>query len=130
MLELRAANMLIFIERERADLIRICDELYLAPDERPLLLRAEVQPSEAALEAHEQERQRLELIRAQRAPVLELVARYAGLLQEAADLEASASDPNRFKGTRGDPGRLLREEKQRKRIAKERPKVRASLFVG
>ena len=125
MLELRAANMVLFIDRERADLIRICDELYLAPDERPLLLRAEVQPSEAALEAHEQERQRLEQVRLQREPVLAILIRYFTLLNEAAELDASASDPNRFKGVRGDPGRLLREEKTRKRIAKERPKVRS-----
>ena len=129
MLELRAANMVLFIDRERADLIRICDELYLAPDERPLLLRAEVQPSEAALEAHEQERQRLEQVRLQREPVLAILIRYFTLLNEAAELDASASDPNRFKGVRGDPGRLLREEKTRKRIAKERPKVRTSLQV-
>jgi protein regulator of cytokinesis 1 len=42
------------------------------------------------------------------------------------DAQASASDPSRLlgKGVRGDPGRLLREEKTRKRIAKEKPKVR------
>ena len=44
--------------------------------------------------------------------------------------QVSANDPSRLlgKGVRGDPGRLLREEKTRKRIAKEKPKV-SSLFV-
>ena len=42
--------------------------------------------------------------------------------------QEAASDPSRLlgKGVRGDPGRLLREEKSRKRIAKEKPKVRRS----
>lgn len=39
--------------------------------------------------------------------------------------QASLTDPARLtaKGQRGDPGRLLREEKIRKRVAKEKPKV-------
>lgn len=39
--------------------------------------------------------------------------------------QASAADPSRLTGksTRGDPGRLLREEKARKRVIKDKPKV-------
>jgi protein regulator of cytokinesis 1 len=57
--------------------------------------------------------------------ILTKLARYFGLLDEMRQLEESANDPSRLtgRGQRGDPGRLLREEKQRKRVAKEKPKV-------
>lgn len=47
-------------------------------------------------------------------------------------MQVSANDPTRLlgKGVRGDPGRLLREEKTRKRIAKEKPKVRFASITG
>ncbi|CAO3585138.1 unnamed protein product [Absidia cylindrospora] len=50
------------------------------------------------------------------------------LLQEIQDFEASTNDPKRLfgKGQR-DPGRLLREEKFRKRISRELPKSKRDL---
>lgn len=107
--------------------------------------------TEEVLLAHELEKQRLLEDRASKQAVLCRLAKYFEILDEIAQLEvcpfsietlcqietlchcnadsftqASANDPARLtgKGQRGDPGRLLREEKLRKRIAKEKPKVR------
>ena len=62
--------------------------------------------------------------------ILKKLVKYFGLLDEMRQLEESANDPSRLtgRGQRGDPGRLLREEKQRKRVTKEKPKVRLPLF--
>jgi protein regulator of cytokinesis 1 len=104
--------------------------------------------SEETLLLHELEKKRLFEQRAHRAPILKLLHRYFDLLQEMADLEvqycflvlfsrllillvhqASSNDPSRLtKGVRGDPGRLLREEKTRKRVQREKPKVRNHKF--
>ena len=44
--------------------------------------------------------------------------------QEEKELAAAASDQSRLLGRgRRDPGRLLREEKMRKRVTREKPKV-------
>lgn len=63
--------------------------------------------------------------------ILTKLARYFGLLDEMRQLEESANDPSRLtgRGQRGDPGRLLREEKQRKRVTKEKPKVGMRLYL-
>lgn len=57
-----------------------------------------------------------------------MVDKHQSLLKDRADLEASSQDASRLlakgaKGGRNDPGRLLREEKMRKRIARDLPKV-------
>lgn len=51
--------------------------------------------------------------------------RRADFSRSVFNAQASAADPSRLlgKSTRGDPGRLLREEKARKRVVKEKPKV-------
>lgn len=57
--------------------------------------------------------------------LFERVERHMKLVEEVKQFEATTNDPSRLfgKGQR-DPGRLLREEKFRKRISKEMPKVR------
>lgn len=88
--------------------------------------------SDALLEAHEQEIIRLETLKEQRAPTLALVDRHRSLIAERDELNTSSQDASRLmnkgqKGEKRDPGKLLREEKMRKRIAKELPKVTAEL---
>lgn len=88
--------------------------------------------SDALLEAHEAEITRLETLKEQRAPTLELIERHRSLLSDQESLAASSQDASRLmargnKGERRDPGKLLREEKMRKRIAKELPKIEAEL---
>ena len=61
-----------------------------------------------------------------------MIDRYRTLVKERDDLQASSQDASRLmargnKGEKRDPTRLLREEKMRKRIAKELPKLEADL---
>ena len=56
------------------------------------------------------------------------IRKYFDILEDERELAAAASDQSRLLG-RGprDPGRLLREEKMRKRVTKEKPRVRTRL---
>jgi protein regulator of cytokinesis 1 len=88
--------------------------------------------SDALLSAHESEITRLEALKEQRLPMLEKINRHRELINERDELQASSQDATRLmsrgqKGERRDPGKLLREEKMRKRISKELPKVEAEL---
>jgi protein regulator of cytokinesis 1 len=61
-----------------------------------------------------------------------MIDKYRSLVKDRNDLQASSQDASRLmtrgnKGEKRDPGKLLREEKMRKRIAKELPKVEADL---
>lgn len=146
MLQVKADNMAIFIHREREDIIALWDALYYSDAERAKFsviegggftessvssTHIEAQPSfaevynEEILFAHEIEKQKLAEEKQSKEAILVKLARYFGLLDEMRQLEESANDPARLtgRGQRGDPGRLLREEKQRKRVAKEKPKV-------
>jgi protein regulator of cytokinesis 1 len=86
--------------------------------------------SDALLAAHEAEIARLEALKEQRAPTLAMIDKYRSLVKDRDDLAASSQDASRLmakKGEKRDPTRLLREEKMRKRITKELPKVEAEL---
>ena len=52
------------------------------------------------------------------------IRKYLDILEDEKELATAASDQSRLLG-RGprDPGRLLREEKMRKRVTKEKPRV-------
>lgn len=97
----------------------------------PLLTYLDVY-SDALLSSHEAEIARLEALKEQRLPTLQMIDRYRSLIKDRNDLQTSSQDASRLmargqKGEKRDPGKLLREEKLRKRIAKELPKVEADL---
>lgn len=131
--ELKHANLHLFVEDARCKLQELWDALYFSEDEMLEFTPAFSDVySDALLEAHEREMARLEALHEQRAPTLALVEKHMNLIKEQRDLEASAKDASRLmtrgqKGERRDPGKLLREEKMRKRISKELPKVSAEL---
>lgn len=81
--------------------------------------------TEELLSIHENEIHRLKDERRVKAPLLASIKRYFEICDEEKELAAAASDQSRLLG-RGprDPGRLLREEKMRKRVGKEKPRVR------
>jgi protein regulator of cytokinesis 1 len=81
--------------------------------------------TEELLTVHEDEIKRLKEERRIKGPLLANIKKYFEICQEEKDLAAAASDQGRLLG-RGprDPGRLLREEKMRKRVTKEKPRVR------
>ncbi|KAI1505550.1 microtubule associated protein-domain-containing protein [Biscogniauxia marginata] len=131
--ELKRQNLHLFVEDARYKLQELWDALYFSEDEMLEFTPAFSDVySDALLEAHEREIARLEALREQRAPTLALVEKHRALVQERDELAASSQDASRLmmrgqKGERRDPGKLLREEKMRKRIAKELPKIAADL---
>lgn len=131
--ELKRQNLHLFVEDSRVRLQELWDSLYLSEDEMLEFTPAFSDVySDALLEAHEREVARLEALKEQRAPTLALIDRHKTLIKERDDLAASSQDASRLmmrgqKGEKRDPGKLLREEKMRKRIAKELPKVTAEL---
>ncbi|ETS80744.1 hypothetical protein PFICI_08273 [Pestalotiopsis fici W106-1] len=134
--ELKRQNLHLFVEDARDKLQSLWDALYFSEDEMLDFTPAfsEVY-SDALLDAHEREIGRLEALREQRAPTLALVDRHRELIKERDELQASSQDASRLmmrgqKGEKRDPGKLLREEKMRKRISKELPKVAAELRKG
>ncbi|KAI2631045.1 microtubule associated protein-domain-containing protein [Hypoxylon sp. NC1633] len=131
--ELKRQNLHLFVEDARYKLQELWDALYFSEDEMLEFTPAFSDVySDALLEAHEREISRLEALREQRAPALALVEKHRTLVHDRDELAASSQDASRLmmrgqKGERRDPGKLLREEKMRKRIAKELPKVAAEL---
>ncbi|KAI0024902.1 microtubule associated protein-domain-containing protein [Xylariomycetidae sp. FL0641] len=131
--ELKRQNMNIFVEDARFKLQELWDALYFSDDEMLEFTPAFSDVySDALLDAHEQEIARLQALREQRAPALALVERHRTLVHDRDELAQSSQDASRLmmrgqKGEKRDPGKLLREEKMRKRIAKELPKVAADL---
>lgn len=131
--ELKRQNLHLFVEDARFKLQELWDSLYFSEEEMLDFAPAFSDVySDALLSAHEQEICRLEALKEQRAPILAAVERHRSLVKEKEELENSSQDASRLlgkgaKGEKRDPGKLLREEKMRKRIAKELPKVEATL---
>ncbi|KAI0447972.1 microtubule associated protein-domain-containing protein [Xylaria telfairii] len=131
--ELKRQNLHLFVEDARFKLQELWDALYFSEDEMLEFTPAFSDVySDALLEAHERELSRLEALKEQRAPALALIERHRTLVHDRDELAASSQDASRLmmrgqKGERRDPGKLLREEKMRKRITKELPKVAAEL---
>ena len=80
--------------------------------------------TEELLSLHEEEIKRLKDERRLKGSLLNSIKKYFDICEDEKELAASASDQSRLLG-RGprDPGRLLREEKMRKRVTKEKPRV-------
>jgi len=131
--ELKRQNLHLFVEDARFKLQELWDGLYFSEEEMLDFAPAfSHEYTDALLSAHEQEIARLEALREQRAPILAAVDRHRSLIKEREDLAQSSQDASRLlakgqKGEKRDPGKLLREEKMRKRITKELPKVEADL---
>ncbi len=131
--ELKRQNLHLFVEDSRYKLQELWDELYFSEEEMLEFTPAFSDVySDALLSAHEAEISRLEALKEQRAPTLQLIDKHRSLIKDRHDLAASSQDASRLmgRGTKGekrDPTRLLREEKMRKRIAKDLPKIEADL---
>lgn len=131
--ELKRQNLHLFVEDARFKLQELWDSLYYSEEEMLDFAPAFSDVySDALLSAHEQEIARLEALKGQRAPILAAVDKHRSLIKDRDDLEKSSQDASRLmskgqKGEKRDPGKLLREEKMRKRITKDLPKVEAEL---
>lgn len=131
--ELKRQNLHLFVEDARYKLQELWDGLYFSEEEMLEFTPAFSDVySDALLEAHEQEIGRLEALKEQRLPTLSLIDQHRALVKERDDLQASSQDASRLlgrgqKGEKRDPTRLLREEKMRKRVAKDLPKIASQL---
>jgi protein regulator of cytokinesis 1 len=129
--ELKRQNLHLFVEEARCKLQELWDALYFSEEEMLDFTPAFSDVcSDALLSAHEAEIARLEALKEQRLPILQKVDRHRELIKERNELQQSSQDASRLmargqKGEKRDPGKLLREEKMRKRIAKDLPKVEA-----
>jgi Ase1/PRC1/MAP65 family protein len=90
--------------------------------------------TDASLAAHEYEVKRLENLVNSRQNALSLVKKHMDLVAQKQHLEESSKDPGRLtqRGAQA-AGRLLQEEKMRKRLGKELPKVNSlkmTLIIG
>ncbi|KAI9816854.1 MAG: hypothetical protein M1827_001499 [Pycnora praestabilis] len=131
--ELKRQNLHLFVEDARYKLQGLWDGLYFSEEEMLEFTPAFSDVySDALLSAHEAEIARLEAVREQREPILQLIDKHRSLIKDREDLAASSQDASRLtnrgnKGEKRDPTRLLREEKMRKRITKELPKIEIDL---
>jgi len=131
--ELKRQNLHLFVEDARYKLQELWDQLYFSEEEMLEFTPAFSEVcSDALLSAHEAEISRLESLKEQRASTLQLIEKYRSLINDRDELAASSQDASRLmaRGTKGekrDPTRLLREEKMRKRISKDLPKIEADL---
>ncbi|KAJ5770335.1 uncharacterized protein N7511_002386 [Penicillium nucicola] len=131
--EIKRQNLHLFVEDARCRLQELWDSLFFSEEEMLDFTPAFSDVcSDALLEAHEAEIHRLEALKEQRAPTLEMIDRHRTLLTDREALATSSQDASRLmgrgnKGEKRDPGKLLREEKLRKRITKELPKLEADL---
>lgn len=131
--ELKRQNLHLFVEDARYKLQALWDNLYFSEEEMLEFTPAFSDVySDALLSAHEGEIARLEALKEQRLPTLQLIDKHRSLIKDREDLAASSQDASRLmlrgqKGEKRDPTRLLREEKMRKRITKDLPKIEAEL---
>ncbi|WFC97667.1 putative protein kinase YGL059W [Malassezia yamatoensis] len=138
---LKSQHMTLFIDKIREQIWEQWDALFMSEQERQTTFPEyflRLPDSETTtdfdydhiLTQHEQMCARLTEMLEQRAPLLALIERYREICQEAKALEESAQDGSRLLGrnNRGDPGRLLREEKMRKRVKIQKPKMEQELL--
>lgn len=131
--ELKRQNLHLFVEDARYKLQELWDGLFFSEEEMLEFAPAFSDVySDALLSAHEAEISRLEALKEQRAPALQLIEKHRSLIKDRDDLTTASQDASRLlgknnKGEKRDPTRLLREEKMRKRIAKDLPKVEVEL---
>ncbi|KZT70570.1 hypothetical protein DAEQUDRAFT_725083 [Daedalea quercina L-15889] len=132
MLELKRERMGTFVENARAEIVKLWDELMVSEEERADFAPfADDEHTEELLAIHEEEIRRLKEERGLKGPLLAGVRKYFDICGEERELAAAASDQSRLLG-RGprDPGRLLREEKMRKRVSKEKPRLEQDLLAS
>lgn len=139
LIQKKKENVGVFIQDARGQLEQLWDKLYFSEKETYEFTPAWAEIfTDASLEAHEAEIERLEKLLAERLPIIKLIDQYRDLQNEEKELLASTQDASRLLNNRAaggsapkrDPSRLLREEQMRKRISKRKPKVMQELKAG
>lgn len=131
--QMKKEHLNIFVEDARCRLQELWDGLFFSEEEMLEFTPAFSDAySDALLEAHEAEIARLEVIKEDRQHLLNMVAKHLALIHDRDQLLASSQDASRLmargvSGQKRDPARLLREEKMRKRVAMQLPRVEGEL---
>lgn len=124
--ELKRQNMSRFINQLRRELENWWEKCYISDEERngftPYFSNSY---TEEVMDAHDQEVKRLRDLYNLNKEIYCLIDRRQELWQKINDLEEKANDTNRLFGNRG--GSLLQEEKIRKRVRSELPRVEKTL---
>jgi protein regulator of cytokinesis 1 len=132
MMELKRERMGVFVQSAREEIARLWGEGMVGEGEKRGFggFLEEEEYTEELLAVHEEEIRRLKEERHLKGPLLGSVRRYFELCEEERELRDAAKDQSRLLG-RGprDPGRLLREEKMRRRVGREKPKVGTFSFL-
>ncbi|XP_025096638.1 protein regulator of cytokinesis 1-like isoform X3 [Pomacea canaliculata] len=120
--QLKYDNLQHFVEGMRRELVDWWKRCYFSKEQRDTFLPyLEENYTEELLEVHEQELEKMRSYFEMHKDILELIAKRERLWEEMLEFEKKASDPNRFFNDRG--GKLLREEKARKKLMKELPRI-------
>ncbi|XP_012944498.1 protein regulator of cytokinesis 1 isoform X3 [Aplysia californica] len=127
--QLKFQNMQKFVLGIRNELVTWWDKCYFSQEQRnafkhytdDLLYSAPEDFTEQLLDVHEKELSKVQEYYNRRQHILEKIAQREKLFKEMIVFDEKASDPNRFFNDRG--GKLLQEEKARKKLMKELPKV-------
>ncbi|KAF9493718.1 hypothetical protein BDN71DRAFT_1449968 [Pleurotus eryngii] len=135
MLDVKRERMGEFVANAREEIWKLWEDIMVGEDERrDFAPFADDEFSEELLSIHEAEIQRLKDERRKKAPLLASIKKYFEICEEEKELAAAASDQSRLlgRGTSGsrDPGRLLREEKMRRRVKKEKPRLEQDLLAS
>ncbi|KAG2152738.1 microtubule associated protein-domain-containing protein [Suillus clintonianus] len=131
MIDLKRERMGEFIANARTEIESLWEELMVGDDERnDFAAFSDDEHTEDLLSQHEHEIARLKAEVRLKMPMLTSIKKYMEICEEEKELERVASDQTRLLGRGGgrDPGRLLREEKMRKRVGKEKPKLEQQLL--
>ncbi|KIJ62270.1 hypothetical protein HYDPIDRAFT_114762 [Hydnomerulius pinastri MD-312] len=131
MMDLKRERMGEFIGNARSEIQSLWDDLMTGEDERAdFAAFADDEHTEDLLSQHEHEIARLKAEVRLKTPLLASIRKYFEICEEEKELDQAANDQTRLLGRGGgrDPGRLLREEKMRKRVGKEKPKLEQQLL--
>jgi len=123
--ELKKQNIGKFIEKIREELITEYDRCYIDTEQRDAFFALPNEPCEELLELYEKELDRLKKYYEHNHEILERFKKWRLMWKELIELEVKASDPGRF-NNRG--GQLLAEERKRKTLQRNLPKVEKDLI--
>ncbi|XP_027211206.1 protein regulator of cytokinesis 1 [Penaeus vannamei] len=124
--ELKQQNMARFINQLRRELETWWEKCYITDEEKNAFLPylSEVY-TEEILEAHDAEVQRLQEYYTENERLFLKIKQRQEVWNKLMELEEKANDPNRLFGNRGCS--LLQEEKERKRVRNELPRIEKEL---
>ncbi|XP_042884574.1 protein regulator of cytokinesis 1-like isoform X2 [Penaeus japonicus] len=124
---LRLQNLSVFIEKLQEELATWWEKCYVGEEERKKFLDQQAdEASEEVLEAYEKEVFKWKKHYEANEDIYILVTQFMDLYNHMLELEERAKDPSRLFNTRG--GALLLEEKAKKKVRTELPRVQETLL--